>query len=105
MSRLGKQPVALNTKVKTDYKERVLKVKGPLGEINFTIPKGIDLDINKDAITIVTDFETTKGRMMGGTIRSIVNSMVFGVSEGFTKVLNLVGVGYRAKVSGQVPLL
>ena len=101
MSRLGKRPITLNAKVKTDYKDRVLKVKGPVGEMNFTVPVGIDLDIKKDVINIVADFETAEGRMMGGTIRSIINNMVLGVSEGFTRVLNLVGVGYRAKVSGQ----
>ena len=101
MSRLGKRPIALNSKVKTNYKDRVLKVKGPVGEMSLPVPQGIDLDLQKDVINIVTDFTTNEGRMLGGTVRSLVNNMVHGVSEGFTKVLTLVGVGYRAQVKGQ----
>ncbi len=101
MSRLGKRPVALSSSIKADYKDRLLKVKGPNGEMQFKIPESVELDIQKEEIKIEVDFETKEGRMMGGTIRSIVNNMVHGVGEGFTKVLNLVGVGYRAQVSGQ----
>jgi large subunit ribosomal protein L6 len=101
MSRLGKRPVALNPKVKSDYKDRQLKVKGPVGEMNLKIPNGVDLDVTKDEIKIIVDFEQIEGRMLGGTIRSLINSMVFGVTDGFTKVLMLVGVGYKAQVAGQ----
>ncbi len=101
MSRLGKTPIALNSKVKTEYKGRSLKVKGPVGEMNYAIPQGVELDLNSDEIKIVADFTTTEGRMMGGTVRSIVNNMVHGVSEGFSLMLELVGVGYRAQVAGQ----
>ncbi len=101
MSRLGKRPIALSSKIKTTYKDHVINVKGPGGEMSFKIPEGVDLDIGKDDIKIVVDFNTSEGRMMGGTIRSIVGNMVHGVTEGFTKELELVGVGYRAKVSGQ----
>lgn len=102
MSRLGKRPVGLNSKVKATYKDHVINVNGPGGEMSFKIPEGVELDVGKDDITVVIDFETSEGRMMGGTIRSIINNMVHGVTEGFTKVLELVGVGYRAKVSGQM---
>jgi large subunit ribosomal protein L6 len=101
MSRLGKRPVALNPKVKSDYKNRILKVKGPVGEMSLKIPNGVELDLGKDEIKIVVDFDKKEGRMIGGTIRSLINSMVFGVTDGFTTVLELVGVGYRAQVSGQ----
>ena len=101
MSRLGKRPVALNSKVKTDYKDRSLKVKGPIGEMNFAIPQGIELDLSKEEIQVVADFETIEGRTMGGTVRSIINNMVHGVVEGFSLQLELVGVGYRAQVAGQ----
>lgn len=101
MSRLGKRPVALNAKLKAEYKDRLLKVKGPLGEMEFSVPNSVELDVSKEEIKIVVDFEQKEGRVMGGTVRSIVNNMVHGVSEGFTKVLELVGVGYRAQVSGQ----
>jgi large subunit ribosomal protein L6 len=101
MSRLGKQPVVLSSKVSVRYEGRLLQVKGPVGEMEFVVPEGVELDLNKESIVIKADFETSFGRMMGGTARSIVNNMVCGVIEGFTAVLNLNGVGYRAKVSGQ----
>ncbi len=101
MSRLGKRPVALNPKVKSDYKGRQLKVKGPVGEMSLKIPNGVDLDVGKEEIKVVVDFDKKEGRMIGGTVRSLINSMVHGVTDGFTTVLELVGVGYRAQVSGQ----
>lgn len=101
MSRLGKRPIAIDSKIKADYKDRNLKIKGPNGEMSFLIPNEVELDLGKEEIKIVADFEKKEGRIMGGTIRSIVNNMVHGVTEGFTKVLELVGVGYRAQVSGQ----
>lgn len=101
MSRLGKRPVALSSKVKSTYKDRVLSVKGPQGEMSFKIPDGVELDVGKEDIKVVVDFDKKEGRIMGGTIRSIVFNMVHGVTEGFTTVLELVGVGYRAQASGQ----
>jgi large subunit ribosomal protein L6 len=101
MSRLGKRPVALNSKVKSDYKDRQLNIKGPLGEMSFTIPESVELDLKKEEIKVVVDFDKKEGRIIGGTVRSIINNMVHGVTEGFTLVLELVGVGYRAQVSGQ----
>jgi len=101
MSRLGKLPVTFDSKVKVSFKERVLNVKGKLGDLSFKIPTDVQLDLNKDNIKIVADLETADGRRTAGTIRSVVNNMVHGVTEGFTTVLELIGVGYRAQVSGQ----
>lgn len=101
MSRLGKRPVALNSKVKGDYKDRQLTIKGPVGEMSLGIPRGVDLEVNKDEIKIVVDFSQKEGRIIGGTIRSHILNMVRGVTEGFSKSLELIGVGYRAQVSGQ----
>ncbi len=101
MSRLGKLPVTFDSKVKTDYKNRFLTVKGKLGEMKLAIPKGIDLNLDKTSIRIVADIETADGRRMAGTMRSLVKNMVLGVTDGFTTVLQLVGVGYRAQVSGR----
>ncbi|MBU2512445.1 50S ribosomal protein L6 [bacterium] len=101
MSRLGKRPVALSSKITADYKNRQLKVKGPIGEMQFDIPAGVELDVNKEDIKVIVNFDERESRVMGGTIRSLINNMVVGVDEGFKKVLVLVGVGYRAQVSGQ----
>lgn len=101
MSRLGKRPVALSSKVKSNYKDRQLSVKGPVGEMNLKVPNGVELEIGDEGIKVIVDFEKKEGRVLGGTVRSLINNMVFGVSEGFTTVLELVGVGYRAQSSGQ----
>lgn len=101
MSRLGKRPIGIDSKLKVEYKDRLLKVKGPVGEMSFNIPNEVDLDLAKDSVTVKADFDKQEGRTMGGTVRSIVKSMIHGVSEGFTRTLELIGVGYRAQVSGQ----
>lgn len=101
MSRLAKIPVGFDSKVKVTYKDKLLTVKGQQGELSYRVPEDVDMAINKDNIQIVADLNTTKSKMMAGTARSLVSNMVQGVSAGFTKKLELVGVGYRAKLSGQ----
>ncbi len=101
MSRLAKMPIAFDSKTKADFKNDVLTVKGKNGEMTFKIPEDVTLDVTKESIKINADLETQRGRAMCGTIASIVKSMVHGVTEGFTTVLELVGVGYRAQITGQ----
>jgi len=101
MSRLGKKPVTFSDKVKAEYKERALHIKGKLGELSLTLPNEVDLTIEKNSITVIANLDNQWGRTAAGTVRSLVNNMVNGVTEGFTKVLELIGVGYRAQVQGQ----
>ena len=101
MSRIGKLPIPFGSKVTVDYKSGMLKVKGPLGEMKYETPAEVDLKIEDAVMTVVADFGTSVGRMMSGTARSVIANMVHGVSEGFNKVLELNGVGYRAQLKGQ----
>lgn len=101
MSRLGQKSVEISAKLQTEYKDRVFKVKGPLGELTFKLPPETDLELKKDSVSVLADFDTSYSNMMGGTARSIIFNMVHGVEKGYTKKLNLVGVGYRAQVNGQ----
>lgn len=101
MSRMAKVPITFDSKTKADYKDNVLTIKGSNGEMTFRIPAGVTLDVDKESIKINANLETKKGRAMSGTVASIVKSMLQGVAEGFTTVLELVGVGYRAQISGQ----
>ncbi|MCP4750246.1 MAG: 50S ribosomal protein L6 [Proteobacteria bacterium] len=101
MSRMGKLPVVFDSKVKADYKNRLLKVKGKLGEMTFKVPASIELAVDKESIRVEADVATREGRTMSGTARSIISNMVHGVTKGFTKNLELVGVGYRAQLKGQ----
>ena len=100
MSRPGKKPVAIDSKVTVDYKDRLLKIKGPKGQLELTTPESVELTISAESIKVVADFDTTAGKMIGGTIRQLINNIVVGVTEGFEKKLELVGVGYRAQASG-----
>lgn len=100
MSRPGKKPVAIDSKVTVDYKDRLLKIKGPKGQLELKTPESVELDISKEEIKVVADFETKEGKTIGGTIRQLINNIIIGVTEGFEKKLDLVGVGYRAQVSG-----
>jgi large subunit ribosomal protein L6 len=101
MSRVGKQPINIPQGVKVDYKEPVITVKGPKGTLSREVHPKIQLDIQGDVITISPREETRDARALWGLTRSLVNNMVVGVSTGFTRVLEVIGVGYRADVQGQ----
>ena len=101
MSRLGKLPVSFDSKVKADLKGNKVTFKGPNGEMSYEPNAAVTLKLEKEEILVQADFEIKEGRMMGGTARAIIKNMVEGVTTGFTSVLNLIGVGYRAQVQGQ----
>lgn len=97
MSRVARKPVIIPKGVSVDYKEKTLTVKGPLGEDTITLMDGVDLDVKDDAIQIIAknSKEDKKIAAASGLIRSLVNNMVAGVSQGFEKNMEIVGVGYR----------
>jgi large subunit ribosomal protein L6 len=97
MSRVGKKPVLIPSGVTVDYKGRTLTVKGPLGEEALPMVDGIDLEVKDNVITIKAEKanEDKKVAAASGLIRSLVNNIVIGVSKGFEKNLEIIGVGYR----------
>jgi large subunit ribosomal protein L6 len=97
MSRVGKKPVLIPSGVTVDYKGRTLTVKGPLGEETLPMVEGIDLAVKDNVITIIAEKmnEDKKIAAASGLIRSLVHNMVEGVSKGFEKNLEIIGVGYR----------
>jgi len=101
MSRMAKVPINIGSKISANFRDDILTVKGNNGEMTFKIPEGITLDVDKESIRINANLETKKGRALGGTVASIIKSMMHGVTEGFTTVLELAGVGYRAQIAGQ----
>ena len=101
MSRLGKLPLEFTEKVKVSYQDKKLNIKGPLGELSFSAPKGVEIELKDSSLRVDANFELSEDRMMAGTSRAIINNMINGVTIGFVKTLQLVGVGYRAQVSGQ----
>lgn len=102
MSRVGKRPIAIPKGVQVQYDERVVRLKGPKGENQFAVPTEVELDVNGEEIRVVAEYTTNaKARSMMGTVQACLQNMVVGVAEGFTRRLQLVGVGYRAAVQGQ----
>ena len=102
MSRIGKRPIPVPAGVNVDYAEREVHIKGPKGEHRFSMPFPVDLKIEGGEIRVLADYENdSTARRMMGTVQSVLQNMVTGVSVGFSRKLNLVGVGYRASVQGQ----
>ena len=101
MSRLGKLPVTFDAKMTVALNGSVLNVKGPKGEMSYNVPETVNIKLEGQEIAVDVDFTQKELSMIGGTARAIINNMVLGCSEGFTKNLELVGVGYRAAVKGQ----
>lgn len=102
MSRIGKLPIAIPNGVKvTVSPENVVTVKGPKGEIKKTMHPNIDIAIEENLAIVTRKNDEKQNRSLHGLTRSLVNNMVLGVTEGYEKKLELVGVGYRAQLQGK----
>lgn len=103
MSRIGKNPVTITDGVNiTVGKDNIVTVKGPKGELKQAIDKDITVEVKDGKVEFTRPTDQIRHRAMHGLYRSLVNNMVKGVTEGFTKKLELVGVGYKAANQGQV---
>jgi large subunit ribosomal protein L6 len=102
MSRIGKQPVSIPDKVKVDVQDHSIRVEGPKGAVSKTFADVIKLSVNDKQQIIVTPLgESRFARAMHGTARSIINSMVKGVTVGYSKDLEIQGVGFKAALKGK----
>lgn len=102
MSRIGKLPVNIPAGVTISIKDGIVTVKGPKGELKQEINPNITVEIEGDVCNVTRPNDEKENRAMHGLYRSLINNMVIGVSEGYKKTLELVGVGYRASNNGQV---
>jgi large subunit ribosomal protein L6 len=103
MSRVGKLPIKVVQGVKVDIKGALLKVEGPKGKLQHELPLGVLAKLDNGVLTIERDEKASpKAAALHGLTRTLVHSMVHGVSTGFTKELEIVGVGYRASTKGNV---
>lgn len=103
MSRIGKQPVVLPAGVTATLgKDNVLTVKGPKGELKQAIDRDINVEIKDGEVNFTRPTDQIRHRAMHGLYRALVNNLVKGVTEGFTKKLELVGVGYKASNQGNL---
>jgi len=101
MSRIGKKPIPIPTDVSTHLADGVLTVKGPKGELKQSLDTGLDVRTEGGQLLVSVDEGLKNGSAMHGLFRSLIANMVTGVSQGFERALEIVGVGYRAEVTGR----
>jgi large subunit ribosomal protein L6 len=101
MSRIGKKPVSLPSGVTAQVNGQEVKVKGPKGELKHVLADAMVAKLDKDGIEVAMREDTKEARAMWGMSRTMVANLIAGVTEGFTKRLEITGVGYRAAVQGQ----
>lgn len=104
MSRIGRKPIPIKnvTVTKTD---NIIKVKGKLGELEMKIHPNISVEVTKDEIIVTRPDDSKENRALHGLTRALIGNMVKGVTEGYTKTLDIVGVGYKAEAKGNAVLI
>jgi large subunit ribosomal protein L6 len=100
MSRIGKLPVKIPEGVSVEVSGQVARVQGPKGVVEKEFPKGVQITVNSGKITVSIRDGDESYKSLQGTTRAILQNMVRGVKDGWSKVIELVGTGYRAEVSG-----
>ncbi|GAA0137968.1 50S ribosomal protein L6 [Paenibacillus sp. YSY-4.3] len=101
MSRIGRKPITVPSGVDITLDNNVITVKGPKGSLTRELHKDMKVTVENNEITVERPSDHKTHRSLHGTTRSVVSNMVSGVTEGFTRNLELVGVGYRASKSGE----
>lgn len=101
MSRIGKKPIPIPKGVNVEIKEDTLLLKGPLGELRRKLHPFVRLDTQDGQIVVIVEEPGKKAKALHGLYRALIANMVNGVSRGFERVLDIVGVGYRAELAGR----
>ncbi len=102
MSRIANSPVEIPNGLEVKLDEQVIIVKGKKGSLEQQLPKEVEIKQVDNVLTFATRNNAKTANALAGTMRALVNNMVLGVTQGFEKKLNLVGVGYRAQIQGKV---
>lgn len=97
MSRIGKMPITIPKEVTVKAHGNTVEISGPLGSLCRELPTGIEVRIDEEAIHVERRSESKTARSLHGLARALLNNMVIGVAAGFQKILDIEGVGYRAK--------
>ena len=101
MSRIGKLPVTIPSGVKVAVDLSGVRLEGPKGKLQTTLPPGVDVKVEGDVVRVERRNDERKSRAVHGLTRKLIANMAQGVSQGFSRVLDINGVGYRAEVKGQ----
>ena len=104
MSRIGKQPVVVPAGVEIDLADGSIRVTGKLGKLSYSFDNKVIVNYNKaeSKIVVAPKGQDKKERAMWGLSRTLINNMIVGVSQGFTKILEINGVGYKAAINGNI---
>lgn len=105
MSRIGKQPILVLDGVTVEVNKKTVKVKGAKGECSYTAPACIAVAVEENSVIVSRADNSKHGKAMFGTVRSLINNMIVGVSQGYKKELAIEGVGYKAQLQGQEIIL
>lgn len=106
MSRIGKKPIDIPNEVTLAINGQEVKVKGPKGELSYTVHPNVKIEqINKQVILSIDDENNKTNKALWGTNRQMVANLITGVTEGYTKSLEINGVGYKAEVKGDTVIL
>jgi len=101
MSRIGKEPVTIPKGAKIKLEGRFFLVEGPKGKLELTIPAGIKLELAEAQLQVKRENESKELKSLHGTLQVLISNMVKGVTEGFKKELEIIGVGYKAALKGK----
>jgi large subunit ribosomal protein L6 len=101
MSRIGKMPVSIPKGVTVKITGYLVEVKGPKGELNYTLPRNFKVEIVDNVLTVTRPSDSREDRSLHGLARNLIRNMVVGVSEGYTRTLEIVGVGYKVAAQGK----
>jgi large subunit ribosomal protein L6 len=101
MSRIGRKPIVIPKGVQVDINDRTVKVKGPKGELARAFSPEIGIALEGGQVVVTRSSDARQMRALHGTTRAVLSNMIRGVSDGFTKTLQVEGVGYRAEMKGK----
>jgi large subunit ribosomal protein L6 len=101
MSRIGKKPVEIIKGVQISKQDDVIEVKGPKGVLNMSITGGISVELKDNEVVFSRENDFKKNKALHGLYRALLQNMVVGVTEGYSKKLELVGIGYKAELKGE----
>ncbi len=100
MSRIGKKPITLPQGVTATVEGNLVTVKGPKGSLEFKFKPSMKVNVNESEVVVERPSDSKQDKAIHGTTRAIINNMAIGVSKGFSKKLQMIGVGYRAIMKG-----
>ncbi len=101
MSRIGKKPILIPQGVKVELKDEQIKVSGPKGSLELKLRPEVKVEVKEDQLVVCLKNKSNNSRPLHGLTRALIANMIEGVTNGFCRVLKLVGTGYRAKLEGE----